>query len=60
MNENLDILEGKDNGLIMGEKSTFAVRVLKDGRITIPEDQREKLKINVGDWVKLVMEKLEE
>lgn len=42
------------------KKAIFAVKVLRDGRVTIPEDQRKKLGIEVGDWIKLVMEKMEE
>jgi hypothetical protein len=58
--EKEDILDESPDQLMQGKRAVFAVKVLRDGRITIPEDQRKKLKIETGDWVKIVMEKLEE
>jgi hypothetical protein len=63
MNEKMDISDDSLDASMTDDKSkkaVFAVKVLRDGRVTIPEDQRKKLGIEVGDWIKLVMEKMEE
>jgi len=42
------------------KKAVFAAKLLKSGRITIPEDAREKLGLKEGDWIKVWVERLEE
>jgi AbrB family looped-hinge helix DNA binding protein len=61
--EEMDILNEETGPFMAVEKTiraVFAVKVLRDGRVTIPDDQRKKLGIREGDWVKLIMEKMEE
>ncbi len=42
------------------EKAIFATKILKAGRITIPEDVRSKLAVKDGDWIVVIVKKLED
>ena len=39
-------------------KSEFAARIIADGRITIPKDVRESLRLKLGDFVWVVIRPL--
>jgi len=43
----------------MGDIHSTTVKVIKDGRITIPSDIREVENIKEGDYVKITIEKIE-
>jgi len=42
----------------MGEIHSATVKVIKDGRITIPQEIREIEQIKEGDYLKITIEKL--
>lgn len=44
--------------IIMGETHAATVKVIKDGRITIPQEIRELEGINEGDFLKITIEKI--
>ncbi len=43
----------------MGQIHTATVKVIKDGRITIPLGIRELEDIKIGDYLKITVEKLD-
>jgi AbrB family looped-hinge helix DNA binding protein len=43
----------------MGEIHSATVKVIKDGRITIPQEIRELENIKEGDYLKVSIEKIE-
>ncbi len=42
------------------KRAVFAARLPASNKITIPEDVREKLKLKEGEWIRVVVERLEE
>lgn len=42
----------------MAELHSATVKVIKDGRVTIPQEIRELEKIKEGDFLKLTIEKI--
>ncbi len=45
--------------LMMAKTHSATVKVIKDGRVTIPQEIREVEGINEGDFIKITIEKIE-